>query len=357
MRRGPRVEIVDPEQDARWDRFVREHPGGTVYHLSAWATILARAYRFEPRYLALPPKGGHFRGLMPLVVRKTPMRGGTVASLPWMRAGGPLAADDAAEEMLLEAACDLADERAWRLTVDSAVGGLDKRTPRLVHVPCLPTWIADLPVEDELVSWFAGRSKNLRRGVKRARDRGVRVRISDSEADLKAFFRIYLRTMRKHRSLPRPWRQLSASRRLLGRDVFRLFVAEVDCQVVAGSVFHVFGETMELLYNASDERFLDRRPNHALYAEAIEWGARNGIAKLDYGVAPAEGSLAEFKRQWGGVEVARHCYEYDPGGSTDGSVGSEARMMENRADLIDRLWGRAPLPLTRLAGIVSYRYL
>lgn len=352
------VRIVEADRDPRWDRFVTQHPDGTVYHLSAWSTILSRAYRFKPECLAVEGSDGVLHGVMPLLARKTPVRGSVLISLPWLRAGGPLATNEDAKAELLSAACELADEQGRTLTVDSAYGELDHSVPRFARVPCLPTWIASLPAESEIPDWFRGRSKNLRRGIKRAQDRGVTVRISDSEADLRDFFRLYLQTMRKHRSLPRPWRQLVAARRLLGPEIFRLFVAEREGVVIAGGVFHVFGETMDLLYNASDEGALDHRPNHALYNAVVEWAARNGVRKLDYGVAPPDGSLADFKRQWGGVEAPRYCYEHagrdQPAGS---SGGGEARMLSDRGRRIDSLWGKTPLALTRLAGLVSYRYL
>lgn len=350
--------VIDASRDPRWDRFVAQHPDATVYHLAAWSEIISDAFRFEPWYLAVEGDDDELRGVMPLMARKTPVRGSILVSLPWLRAGGPLAADTEAEAELLKAACALADEQGRRLTLDSAYGELDRAAPGLVRVPRVPTWIADLPEGQEgTPDWLAARSKNIRRGVKRAADRGVTVRVSDSEDDLRTFFGMYLRTMRKHRSLPRPWRQLSSARRLLGPEIFRLFVAEKDGGQLAGGVFHVFGETMDLLYNASDDRALEHRPNHALYSEVVAWGAENGVRKLDFGGAPVDSSLANFKAQWGGVEVPRYCYERDPH-KAEGEPGSdETRMLRNRGELVDRLWGRAPLPLTRLAGAVSFRYL
>jgi hypothetical protein len=357
-RRVTAVKVIDASRDPRWDRFVERHPDATVYHLAAWSEIMSYAFRFKPEYLAAEGGDGELRGVMPLVARTTPVRGSILVSLPWLRAGGPLAADAETEAELLNAACVRADGQGRTLTLDSAYGELDRDVPGLACVPRVPTWIADLPEGPEAVpDWLGERSKNIRRGVKRARDHGVTVRLSESEGDLRTFFGMYLRTMRKHRSLPRPWRQLTSARRLLGPRIFRLFVAERDGSSIAGGVFHTFGETMDLLYNASDDRALDHRPNHALYSEVVAWAAANGMKKLDFGGAPVDSSLANFKAQWGGVEAARYCYEHDPR-KAQGEPGSdETRMLSNPSELVDRLWGKAPLPLTRLAGAISFRYL
>ena len=60
----------------------------TVYQLGAWAEILAGAYRFEPRYLALEDEGGALRGVMPLLHKKGLVSDARVRSLPVFPAGG-----------------------------------------------------------------------------------------------------------------------------------------------------------------------------------------------------------------------------------------------------------------------------
>ena len=59
--------------------------------------------------------------------------------------------------------------------------------------------------------------------------------------------------MKRHRALPRPWRQMSLDRSLLGPSgVFRLFLAEHDGRAVAAGLFHAYRDTVDLLYNGSD---------------------------------------------------------------------------------------------------------
>lgn len=167
------VRIVAADRDSRWDHFVERHPDGSVYHLAAWSTILSLAYRFKPCYMVLEGADGDLRGVMPLVQRRTPVRGAVLESLPFLlAAAGPLAVEDKARADLLNAACDLAEEQDRTLTVDSACGGLERNVPRLSQVPCHPTWIADLPADRDVSDWFGkGRrtsgegSRELRTGA------------------------------------------------------------------------------------------------------------------------------------------------------------------------------------------------
>lgn len=355
------VRAIDPVTDSRWDALVERHPHATVYHLAAWSTILSRAYRFSPCHLAVEGEDGELLGVLPLMRKHGPVSGRRMRSLPAIEIGGPLAAGEAVERALLVAACERAHAGGFSMLMDSTRAGLDRGVEDLVEVSRPPTWVAQVPdgtghVDD----WLRARSSNLRRGVKRARSRGVAVRLSEAEVDLRAFYRLYLSTMRKHRSLPRSWRQLDLERRLLGPERFKLFVAEADGAAVAAGVFHCFGDTLELLYNGSDDRALDLRPNHALYAEAVRWATANGVGRLDYGYAWPRTPLAGFKQQWGAEEEARHRYALaarpsSGNAAAGGTPGPGAR--SRTTALAEAGWGRAPLALTRAAGALAYRYL
>ncbi|HEX5763388.1 MAG TPA: GNAT family N-acetyltransferase [Solirubrobacterales bacterium] len=349
------VRPVEPDDYQRWDRFVRSHPEATVYHLSAWARILAGAYRFKPRYLVVEDESGNLRGVLPLLSRRGLITGLRMRSLPAVEIGGPLGADEAAERALIEAAQSEAHRLRCPLTIDSTrslpAGQLGHF---LNQVPRPPCWIAEVPPADSYDAWLGDRSSNLRRGVKRARSRGVAVRVAESEEDLRRFYRVYLTTMRKHRSLPRSLQQLSLARDLLG-DVFRLFLAESDGRVVAGGVFHEFAGTLELLYNGSDDSALDLRPNHALYAEAVRWAADRNLSRFDHGYAWPGSSLARFKQQWGGEQAPRYRYSSAGAAAGGGPGGSPGRSRARAA--IERAWGSTPLALTRAAATIAYRRL
>jgi hypothetical protein len=352
----------------KWDRFAQRHPEATVYHLSAWGEILRRSYRFEPVYLGLEGPGDELRGILPLVYGRGPLSGPRVSSLPVIRWAGPLgnAADD--ELALLDAACEpVRSGKAERLYVRSKKEGYDRMLPDLAARRLFPSWFVELPREpDAFWERFTGRSKSLRRNVNKAQRSGVTVREGRSDSDLRRFYHLYLKTMRKHRELPRTLGQLLVAHRLLGPPgVFKLFVAESDGRVIAGGVFHYFRDTVDLLYNASDDRYLDLRPNHALYWKVIQSAIADGVRSFDLGVARPTSSLAEFKRRWSAEPVPRFRYHYpDPDTraktgrhGTEHAMGIRAQISHDKSMLISRAWRRTPLALTRLGGVLVYRYL
>jgi hypothetical protein len=361
-----RVTTVDAGADPRWDEFVRGHPDAGAYQLSAWARVLAEAYGYIPRYLALED-GDRLAGVLPLMSSYGLVTGKRLRSLPVVGSVGPLATSDDGYRALLEAACRLTDSsgaRSW--TLHSRLGGYERLVPELRLAGSFKTWVAPLPDDaDELRAGWKKTQNNLWRSLRKADRSGVTARMADGEDDLRRFYALYEDNVRRHRSLPYSWRLFALTRKLLSEaGVYRLVVAEHEGEIVAGAVLNTFRSNIDLVYNASSSEHLDVRPNHAVYWHAISWGIDNGYRTYTMGQAPEEGSLARFKQQWGGEPVDRFRYEFRPGATTDGASTSQAlRAASNRMDTGDKrasrvaeAWSRAPLPVLRAAGQLAYRF-
>jgi CelD/BcsL family acetyltransferase involved in cellulose biosynthesis len=364
---GATVVPIDPVEDPRWDAFVRTHPEAGPYHLGAWAEILRAAYGDRAAYLALIAAGGQLIGGLPLMRTRGLVTGSRLRSLPVVPPAGPLAADDEGTRALIEAACRAADDAGARIwTLHARRGGYEQLVPALRPVPKHPTWVLELTGDpDELRRGWKKTSNNLWRNLRKADRAGVTVREGRSDDDLRTFYDLYLRTMRRRHVLPRPFRQLREDRRLLGPDgAFRLFLAEHEGDVVAGGIYHALGDAVDLLYNGSDDDRLDVRPNHALYWHVIEWATEAGYRELDFGFGRADSSLARFKTQWSAREVPEYRYDYVPGADVeaaepapDPSSGARALQGRGHSGPIERLWPHLPLAATRAAAAIVYRWL
>jgi hypothetical protein len=364
---GTTVIDVDPVRDPRWDSLVRRHRHAGTYHLGAWARVLGDAYGYKPRYLALEAPDGSLVGGLPMMRTRGPVTGRRLRTLPVVPPAGPLASSDAEMVTLIDAACDRADaERAKVWTLHTRTGELERLAPRLRWVPKHPTFVMGLGDDpDEVRRRWKKSASNIFRSIKKAEKAGVVVRPGTSEKDLRAFYALYARTMRRRRVLPRPYRQMAAAREYLPEGVFRLFLAEHEGRVTAGALWHSFGSTLDLLYAGSDERYLDARPNHALYWEAIRWGTEQGHTELDLGHAKPGSGLAKFKESWGTEPIQEYRYDYVPGAprtaldseDTSKAVIAPARMLEGREsrNVVARAVERMPVRLLSAAGRVAYR--
>lgn len=360
---------IDPVADRRYDEFVAEHPQATAYHVGGWARILRSTYGFRPSYLALIGDEDRLEGVMPLMYTRGVVSGRRMRSLPALPSAGPLATSREGDAALIEAACRIADRRNGGLVINGRATGFDELVDGLSTRDRFPSWITPLTTEpDELRASWKKRSNNLWRSIKKSEKVGVTVREGTSEEDLRAFYSLYLLTMKRHRSLPRPWRQMSLDQSMLGpKGIFRLFLAEHQGRTVAGGVFHCFRDTVDLLYAGSDKEERELRANFALYWHAIRWAAENGFTKYDWGEAKEGGTLSKFKAQWSAERVPNYTHEYVSGGPPDGgrsradrirythdqidSVGVTSR----RDKVLDWAWERAPLSVTRAAGAAVFR--
>jgi serine/alanine adding enzyme len=356
------VAEIDPQQDPRWDEFVRAHEASSIYHLGVWSRILRSAYGFTPAYLALENEG-RLEGVLPLMRTRGLVTGARLRSLPAVGSIDPLARSQEGKRALLEAACDMTVERGARSwTLRARAPGYETLEPRL-RVSGAKTFIAPLPDDpDALRASWKKSANNLWRSLRKADQAGVRVREGTGERDLRRFYAMYCETMRRHRSLPRSYRMLSlAQRALASLGLYRLLLAEHEGEVVAGGVFFVWRDTVDLVFNASSERHLQLRPNHAVYWSAIRWAIENGYGRYNMGEAPIDGSLGRFKAQWGGEPVDRYRYDFTPderAGAAEAMRRASTRLEagEARESLLSKVWAHAPLFATRIAGQFVYRF-
>ena len=359
---------IDPLADPRYDEFVAGCDRAGAYHAGAWAGILAAAYGARPHYLALTGGDGSLRAVLPLVTSRGIVSGTRLRSLPVVPFAGPVGASIQSEAALLAAACQLADEQGATLTINVRVQSYEEHVPDLHASDNHPSWVTPLPDDaDALRRGWKKTSNNLFRNIAKSEKAGVRVREGQGDSDLRDFYRLYLGTMRRHRSLPRTWRQMTLDRALLGPSgVFRLFIAEYESRPVAAAIFHAYRDTVDLLYNGSDEAARDLRPNFALYWHAIGWAIENGYRRFDWGEAQDGGPLSRFKAQWSAEPVPAYRYDYSPARPPGESRADRLRNSHDAFDTpgersrrqraIDGTWERTPLALTRAAGSLVYRF-
>lgn len=354
----PLVREVDPLADPRWDAYVRNHGAATAYHLGAWAAILRGAYGFRPRYLALE-EDGRLRGVLPLMGKKGLVSDARLRSIPVFSYGGPLGDSPVEETALLEAARDVAEREGVRgLSVNTGTRRLE--AAGFDDEEILPRWVVELPDDlDALRSGWRKTSNNLFRSLRKADRSELGFREVASGRDLRSLHALYVRTMRGHRSLPRTLRQLRLERDLLGPHL-RMFIVHSDDRALAGGVYHVFGDTIELIYNGSHERSLEMRPNHALYWGVMRWAQERGLRRIDLGGAYADTPLARFKQQWGAAPQPRFRLNHRAGGEITraesiASIGYGAEGSERR--IVDFAWRHMPLTALRAGAHVAYRYV
>ena len=130
----------------------------------------------------------------------------------------------------------------------------------------------------------------------------------------------------------------------------------------------MFGGTVELIYNGSDERLLDLRPNHALYWNVIRWAAAHGQRRVrlrrglpDHSARAASSRsgpirVPNYRYTWRAGDapsraesMAAASYEVEQGGDT-GLVGAGVGARPGAAHA-PRRGARLPLPVANPYGV------
>jgi hypothetical protein len=210
-----------------------------------------------------------------------------------------------------------------------------------------PTYVLELCEPAMLLERYSRDSKNISRNIRKAQSRGW----WSARATRRPTSKIgtdSLATIRKHRNLPRRFRQLQASMALLGSS-WRFIPVHKDGRVIAGAIFHDIGETVELIYNASDPAYLSLRPNHAIYWHMISDAAERNRSFFDFGTADTD-TLASFKEGWGAIPrdislyVGDHRAEPTMAAATNTEAGARRRAIVDPKLLARKVIGHHPCP-------------
>ena len=268
------VRALQAGEEAAWTAYVAAHPDATLYHSLPWRDVVHEVFGHQARYL-IAARGAEVAGVLPLFLVRVPLLGAKLIGLPYdIGSGGPLASDAETDAALVRAAMELAEQ----LRVDYLelrLGGARESLDALGLVRSHPVVISDMDLTEGEKVWSQVSSDN-RQSIRKARNRGVKVREAESMADCDAFYQVYLRAFRDFGTppygrayFPTVWTRLGASKGV------RLLLAEVEGRIVGNIDFHIarrrrlahageFGMSVQ-----SDWR--SRGIGNALLESLIEW--------------------------------------------------------------------------------------
>lgn len=300
------IRFVDPVAEPKWDSQIARLPGRTLFHCSEWSKVLKESYGFRAQYLVAESQGG-VRGLLPLMEVDNWPKGRRGISLPFTDEAHCLAADATVQDRLANKLLDEGKRRNWRY--------VETRGPKLFAgaQPSLSFYTHRLPLHSEEARLFAECSSATRRGVRKAKRVGLTVTISNSLDSVRCFYRLHLKTRRKHGVPPQSFVFFkNLHRSLMERGLGFVATASVAGRDIAAAVFLTRDNNAVYKFGASDDRFQHLRGNNLVMWEAIRWLARNGFVELDLGrTSLGNEGLRRFKLSWGTSESRVDYCKYD----------------------------------------------
>jgi hypothetical protein len=360
-----RVIETDPSVDPRWDGFVKSHPRGFIYHSSLWLAALRKEFGQKALSLACIDEEGVFHGILPLLyTRGLPfglsrigrhLTGRRLASLPRTPVAGSLSNSPHAERLLLLEAARRAEESpGTTLQIKTLNNCLDGLTDGIKGTFWRNSYVLDLPGKAGSKIRFGNAREHhkIAWAVKRGLRIGVKVREASNEADLAAWYRLYLATMRRVVALPRPYHFFEELwREMRPQGMMKLLLAEKagadGVQMLAGSIFLSFGSTVHYAFTGCNALAFATHANDLLQWEVIHSACQEGFRYYDFGeVVEQRPELARFKRKWCSKAVPLYRYNYPTNDLWE--TGAEVEPMSSR--WARQIWQLLPLVMTGSCG-------
>lgn len=328
---------------AAWDAFVRQTPGGTFFHLSAWKNIIEESFAFKTRYLTAH-RAGRLCGVLPLVELRSIVGRRALLSLPFAVEGGVCAVDTDSQRALELAALEIG-RAIGATTIELRDGlaapefdvreGLYYRFRRPLH-----------PTEEENMSAIP---RKQRRMVRVGQQSGLVA--STDPNDFDAFYDLYARSVRQ---LGTPVFPAHYMRRFLQHfpDDCIVLTVRHEATPVAAVMSFFFGDTVLPYYSGSRREYFKHAVNDFMYWELTRVALQRGARVFDFGRSKKGTGAFDFKVHWG--------FQPEPLRYRVASNGAAPAVQRSANDqklqMLRAAWQRLPLPVTKLVGPFFIRH-
>lgn len=338
---GPKPLIIRhaaPGEDLVLDRFVREHPQGTLFHTSAWRRMVEDVLE-KPGEVLVAEKDRKILGILPFFEVKSPFLGKVAVSMPFGVYGGVLTEDEEAARGLVARAADLSNShrnRYLELRHREALGLEGVVSDRYV------TFRRELPEDPEDCLGMIPRK--ARAEIRKARDNG-NFRFVERK-DLRLFHALFAANKQELGSPSIPFSMLTALERNLGPKMVMHCVDRPDGQTIATVLSFIHGDCLMPYYSGALSTREGRGANNYMYWRLMEWASAKGFKIFDFGRSRKDSGPAKFKKNMGFQPEPLH-YEY--------FLGEKGKLPGFHPDnpklgIYQRIWRRLPGFIVRPLG-------
>ncbi len=182
-------------------------------------------------------------------------------------------------------------------------------------------WVLDISADEKTV--LAGMKEKWRYNIRLAARKGITVRRGKGQADLDAFYKLYITTSDRDQFFIHPQSFYAKTLELFGQDDHAaLFLAEYEGKPIAGTIILWLGAWSWYMYGASANEQRERMPNHLLQWTSMQWARSKGCRYYNFRGIPdilEEGQelwgVYTFKRGFGGYamrSLETHELVYNP---------------------------------------------
>nr|NJM03672.1 peptidoglycan bridge formation glycyltransferase FemA/FemB family protein [Desulfobacula sp.] len=351
------ITLAGPSDKENWNAYVLNHPQGIAYQLFAWKEAVEKAYGFKGLYL-MAGNGNKTSGILPLIRVNLPFASGSLVSLPYCDAGGPLADSPDIEHQLISEAFNLASTMGIRTVSLRATNPLAGYEPDTTLNRNKVRMLLRLPDNSEKL--LASFKAKLRSQVKKPFKDGLSVRSGGVEL-LNEFYPLFAENMR---DLGSPVHSRNWIKQILCRFKNRaiLFIVKMpDQTLAAGGILLCHPHMVSVPWASSLRRFNSWNPNMMLYWAFLKFAADNRYPLFDFGRStPDEGTFG-FKKQWGANPTPLYWADFKTAGRCKHKlqpvVNTISPDVSEKRKLAESMIIKMPIPVSKAFGNMTRRYI
>jgi Acetyltransferase (GNAT) domain len=344
------VYAINPLEDSRWADLVQKHPNGSIFHTPGWLRALRLTYGYEPVFFTTSPPAAPLTNGIVFCRISSWLTGHRMVSLPFADHCEPLCEGREDRDEIFGFLRQALKTESWKyIEIRPQTSGLLKDISSEEKGSSFCFHRLDLrPSLDALFG--ALQKSSIQRMIRRAEREGLSCEKGRSEALLEKFYRLMLKTRRRHRLPPQP---ISWFRNLITclDDRLSIRVASKNGEALAGILTLSHRRTLVYKYGCSDARFHHWGSVPFLLWNAIQEAKETGFEEFDLGRSDIGNSgLIRFKDRWGGKAALLQYVKL--------SNQPPERTGENRRmQVAKRFFAHLPDGLLSAAGKLLYRHI
>lgn len=284
------IKYLTKEREAEYEEFLKAHKKGHFMQSVLWHKLKSD---WDSKVILSIDDSGKIKGSISLLIRKVPYLKNTIIYSP---RGPVVSLDDLValkeinegiravakeyKSFVFKADPDiLAENEAFIELAQKAGFSVVKGSKNFEGIQ--PRFVFRLDIsgktEDEVFNIFHTKT---RYNIRLAQKKGVSVRIGN-KSDLPCFHKIMVETGLRDKFVIRPLSYFENILEYLGEHA-RLYIAEFEGRIIAGTLAISYGDKTWYLYGASSNADRNVMPNYLLQWEMIKWAIENKCDIYDF---------------------------------------------------------------------------
>lgn len=348
------VEILNTKDETIWDDFVKSHEFGQFYHTIAWKDVLENSFpHIRANCLMLRDRSIKcIEAALPLYLVKSRLIGNRLVSVPFGTLCDPLLCNSEQFKALLDCVFDLKEKFNCRKVELKIFKSANMVEDERLSIRCTHKHHY-LNLDEDFEKITKRFKRTVRQAVRKAKESGLEVIEGETDDDLKAFYKLYMKTRKRNFVPSQPYRFFkNLWKQFFADKLLSLILVKKEGQIIGGGIVIKFKDRATLEFLASDSDFLSVRPNHLLAYAAIKSAHEEQYTIFDFGrTAPEDTGLMRFKKYWGTDIV-----DLSQAWNKECTIATEDTNTL-KWKFMSLLAGHSPLPLYRILNNFCYRHL